>query len=120
LDLSKPKLTPKGDQAVAVLHVYNEPPGDLGPGAAQHNLDEFKDTLSYMQAKQVKLKAPAEIIPAGVKAKELVSLDVRNILASQTVSFNEEIAEKLQVGKRAGGGGGGTQVCGGANGIVTG
>ena len=119
--------TTVGNLAVAILEVYNEPPTDLGAGADQHNLQEFKDSLTFMQAKKVELLTTAvnpvdcDQLPPGLTADQVCSLDVRNFVAPQLKKKLEgetdEISFAIRFGKKKGGGGG-TQVCGGANGIL--
>jgi len=122
-----PQPTPVDNLAVAVLEVYNEPPHDMGSSAAAHNKKEFNDSLLFMQAKKVELVIPGlfpldvDSLPPGLTEDQVCSLDVRPLV---TANLNTEPAKQtheirfiLRYGNNKGGGGG-TQVCGGANGIL--
>jgi hypothetical protein len=116
---------------VAALHIYNEPSSIL-PYAGKHNKDEFNFTVSYLGA-QVKLASPAvtqvnnSTPPLGMIPEELYSLDVRqemlqNLMwllrpmsgAAGSISIKLDWSPS-RLKADAAGGGGGTQVCGGAN-----
>jgi hypothetical protein len=145
-----PKPAPVLNTSVAVLHIYNEP-GEEMPHqqAADHNLQEFNRTLSYLGAK-LTLKVPGKVrsqnsisLPDGLLFDEVAALDRRHCFAvklihdlRQVINFNTEIelskSEKTLISEnfrklltelfgiiRGGGGGGtGSQVCGGANALV--
>ncbi|MGZ4856500.1 MAG: hypothetical protein ACXV5R_13710 [Candidatus Angelobacter sp.] len=117
--------------SVAALHIYNEPPGVL-PYAGKHNKDEFNFTVSYLGA-QVRLASPAVTQlnnyypPIGMIPEELHALDMRQEMiqelmkilrpmgsAAGPVSFKLDWTPS-RLKADAAGGGGGTQVCGGAN-----
>lgn len=110
--------TPQGDLAVAILEVYNEPPIDLDqilPGAAAvHNLGEFADSLTFMGARSARLILPTahprnvDTLPPGLTAQQVCSLDVRDKVSTGRFGKPNDAA----------GGAGGTQVCGGANGML--
>ena len=128
--------TGKSVRAV-VLHIYNEP-GDILPYAGKHNKDEFNFTLAYLGA-QLRLTTPAMTLepnlkpPLGIIEEELHSLDVRQEMIQKlamilrprghaALSANVKLnfapdRLKQDADKDAAGGGGGTQVCGGANGL---
>src|SRR6185437_11719257 len=80
--------TPQGDLAVAILEVYNEPPHDMGSGAATHNKQEFNDSLLFMQAKNVQLLVPGlfpldvDALPTGLTEDQVCSLDVRPLVTA--------------------------------------
>jgi hypothetical protein len=117
--------------SVAALHIYNEPPSVL-PYAGKHNKDEFNFTVSYLGA-QVRLASPAVTQlnnyrpPVGMIPEELHALDVRQEMIQELMkilrpmgSAAGPISFKLdwtpnRLKADAAGGGGGTQVCGGAN-----
>jgi hypothetical protein len=105
-----------GNLAVAILEVYNEPPHDMDqdlPGsAAIHNLQEFQDSLDFMQARSVTL-----LLPALDKEEHVCSLDIRDQVLAQRRKEVEKNDFIFRYGKMEGGAGG-TQVCGGANGIL--
>ncbi|MGZ4876224.1 MAG: hypothetical protein ACXV5R_13705, partial [Candidatus Angelobacter sp.] len=120
-------VTPQGPIGVALLEVYNEPPQDLGASAAQHNRDEFNDSLTFMQAKSVELLEAAadpedcDSLPPGLTEDQVCSLDVRSVVAAHRQGKLDEQTDEIRFAVRFGkkkGGGGGTQVCGGANGIL--
>jgi hypothetical protein len=122
-----PVNTPQGTIAVAILEVYNEPPQDLGSTAAGHNRKEFNDSLAFMQAKSVELIEAAadpvdcDPLPPGLTEDQVCSLDVRDLVAAHLQGKLDEQTDELRFAVRFGkkkGGGGGTQVCGGANGIL--
>jgi hypothetical protein len=114
---------------VAVLHVFNEPAETLD-GAAKHNKDEFNFTLSYMDAR-LRMVQPAivqdnDLPPEGIRMEELYALDRRDELVQKLMKSLREgttlssfTASSLKsVSVFGGGGAGGSQVCGGANGII--
>jgi hypothetical protein len=123
--------TPQGDLAVAILEVYNEPPIDLDevtPGAAaEHNRQEFADSLTFIQANNVELTDPAldpqdgDGLPPGLHKDQVCSLDIRDGIQAQLRGEAQKDTFALRFGKikkNMTGGAGGTQVCGGANGIL--
>lgn len=112
---------------VAVLHIYNEPPEEMA-GAALHNVYEFNRTLEICGAKLTTNK-PAKFnildqpqIPEGLLPQEVSSLDLRQRFAvelmQQARKSSQLKRDKLLIYLSHFGGGGGTQVCGGANGIL--
>jgi len=121
----------------SVLHIYNEP-GDVLPYAGKHNTDEFNFTLAYLGA-QLRLSTPAMTLvpnsnpPLGIIPEELHSLDTRQEMipklsktlrqlghAVELANFKLDFAPDKLKQADAAGGGGGTQVCGGANGLIGG
>jgi hypothetical protein len=120
-----PRPTVVGNLAVAVLEVYNEPPHDLGTTAAAHNKKEFNDSLLFIQAKKVQLLTPGffpqdvDSLPPGLTEDQVCSLDVRSVVIAHLKGKKTKGSDfAAQFGKNEDGGGGGTQVCGGANGIL--
>jgi hypothetical protein len=131
------KATGKSVNA-AVLHIYNEP-ADILLYAGKHNKDEFNFTLAYLGA-QLRLSTPAMTLvpnpdpPLGIIPEELHSLDLRQEMipklsktlrqlghAVELANFKLDFApDKLKQDADVFGGGGGTQVCGGANGLIGG
>ena len=131
------KVTKKSINA-AVLHIYNEP-GDVLPYAGKHNTDEFNFTLAYLGA-QLRLSTPAMTLvpnsnpPLGIIPEELHSLDMRQEMISKLSKTLRQLGHAVELANfkldfapdklkqdadfLAGGGGGGTQVCGGANGLI--
>jgi len=114
-----------GNLAVAVLEVYNEPLHDMGASAEAHNKKEFNDSLLFMQAKKVKLLIPGlfpqdcDSLPPGLTEDQVCSLDVRSLVtALRRGEETDDSRFSARFGKHEDGGGGGTQVCGGANGIL--
>lgn len=115
-----------------MLEVYNEPPIDLDlvslGAAAAHNKKEFNDSLSFMQAQHVELTDPAldpedcDPLPPGLSEEHVCSLDIRDDIGNQLKGKAAKDSFALRFGKikkfAHPGGGGGTQVCGGANGIL--
>ena len=104
---------------VAAFHVYNEPPQQLA-NADTHNEDEFNDSMTFLKA-NVSINAPAKVPPqifpkpSGIQGWEIAALDVRNQVGTIQHMIN------LRMHATAGdplGGGGGSQVCGGGNGVV--
>lgn len=120
-----PQPTIVGNLAVSVLEVYNEPPHNMGASADDHNRKEFNDSLLFMQAKKVKLLIPGlfpqdcDSLPPGLTEDRVCSLDVRSLVTAHRrgeKTNNSNFAARF--GKHEEGGAGGTQVCGGANGIL--
>jgi hypothetical protein len=160
---------------IAVLHIYNEPLEEMPhPQAAEHNLREFNQTLSYLGAPDLQLKIPGHVITPSstsphpllaVLPEEVSALDHRHAyIVSLIPHFRTLISQQQQIEDLAkvlldlesqqinkqdgsagllpylepiktlvcmaqavlnprgagGGGAGGSQVCGGANGLVTG
>ncbi|PYP87918.1 MAG: hypothetical protein DMG65_16195 [Candidatus Angelobacter sp. Gp1-AA117] len=111
--------------AVAVFHLYNEPEEDPGGvRSLQHSLNEFNDSLGFMQADQVQLTNAVvtatfgDRLPPGLTADQVCALAVRDRVAAalKKRSRKEEEEFIITYGKDDRGGGGGTQVCGGING----
>lgn len=114
-----------GPLGVAVFHMYNEPPRTLNnPTPNDHNVHEFNDSMNFLgfggaggisitAAAQVDLSTTSPSDTPGVLDREIDALDERN----------QKTLLKLIKALREGsgiplGGGGGTQVCGGANGSL--
>ena len=104
---------------VTVFHVYNEPPQQLA-NADTHNEDEFNDSMTFLGA-NVSINAPAKVPPQvfpnppGIQNWETAALDVRNQV--KTIQHMIDLRMHGAAGDPLGGGGG-SQVCGGANGVV--
>jgi hypothetical protein len=120
-----PQPTMVGNLAVAVLEVYNEPPHDMGASADAHNKKEFNDSLLFMQAKKVQLLIPGlfpqdcDSLPPGLTEDQVCSLDIRPLVTAHRMGKETDDSRfAARFGKHDLGGGGGTQVCGGANGIL--
>jgi hypothetical protein len=131
-----PEPTLIKDTNVAVLHVYNEPPDELpGSQAAEHNVREFNRSLDFLGAKLQLTSAasstPPNSSPFGLLVQEVSSLDTRQRFANIAMPWLRELwtlqphlvdkkADLIDVllKQLAAGGGGGSQVCGGANGQV--
>lgn len=116
-----PPLAKVGNDQFAVFHVYDEPPLTLSSQASidAHNIQEFKDSMDFLGV-DVQITTPAKPIDAatfapphkGILATEVTPLDQRHgILIKFINAFRITGAGQL-------GGGGGTQVCGGGNGLV--
>lgn len=104
---------------VAAFHVYDEPPRQIST-ADTHNITEFNDSMTFLNA-NVQISASAKVFPQifpkppGIQGWEIAALDVRNQVGTIQHIIN------LRMNGTAGdplGGGGGTQVCGGGNGVV--
>lgn len=115
-----PQLAAAGSDNIAVFHIYNEPALTINPksNANGHNVQEFRDSTGFMNA-DVQITAAAAIDPGsldsphdGILSEEIVPLDVRHKDLIQFVNDQRLGTAKLL------GGAGGTQVCGGADGIV--
>jgi hypothetical protein len=110
------------NKLAAALHIYDEPPKQLD-NPEGHNLKEFSDSGKFLGTANVKITVPAKVIreflpkPDGILGWEISALDRRNELGA----INH--INSMRVDGAAGdplGGGGGSQVCGGLDGIVTG
>lgn len=116
-----PSLATVGNDNIAVFHVYDEPPLTIQPQASTdaHNVQEFKDSMDFLGV-DVQITAPAKPIDAGslkpprkgILDSEIAPLDQRHdILIKFIRAFRS--GDRIPLG-----GAGGTQVCGGANGLV--
>jgi hypothetical protein len=124
-----PKLVPVKDENVAVLHVFNEPPSELA-NAGKHNKDEFNFTLAY-QGAQLRLTSPATQPakngrpPDGMLPEELCALDTRHEMVQKLINSlrpygSDSKRPVVFTPDDTKGGAGGTQVCGGSNGLIGG
>lgn len=116
-----PPLASVDNDDIAVFHVYDEPPLTLSPQDSidTHNKKEFKDSMDFLGV-DVQITAPAKPIDAatlkpprkGILDTEVAPLDQRHDILIQFIN-DFRIAGAGQLG-----GAGGTQVCGGGNGLV--
>jgi hypothetical protein len=118
-----PPLATAGNDNIAVFHVYDEPPQTINPktNASNHNISEFKESMDFMKA-DVQITSAAQVDPGsfqsphpnggGVLPEELAALDVRQ---KGLIQFVHD--RRIGTGRDLGGAGG-TQVCGGGNGLV--
>jgi hypothetical protein len=112
--------TSEGDD-IAVFHIYDEPPLTLSPQAAidAHNIKEFQDSMAFLGV-DVQITKPAKPIDAatlkpprkGIIDTEVAPLDQRHDILIRFIN-----AFRIGAGGVLGGAGG-TQVCGGGNGLV--
>lgn len=121
-----------------VLHIYNEP-GQVMANAAKHNRDEFNFTFAHLGT-QLRLTTPAMRPedngepPLGIIREELYSLDMREETIRKLTAMMRKLRypvpgatveldfapDRLKQDAELLGGGGGTQVCGGPNGLIGG
>lgn len=118
-------LATVGNLKVAAFHVYDEPPRTLtnNPTPNDHNMGEFNDSMVFLGAPGVQLKESAH----PVDPKTLILANVPGILGWEIAALDERNQDRVmklirafretETGKPLGGGGG-TQVCGGGNGLV--
>jgi hypothetical protein len=116
-----PPLATDGADQIAVFHVYDEPPTTLGSSAAidAHNKQEFKDSMLFLSV-DITIKSPATPVDAGsltpphtgILTAEIAPLDIRR---ANLITFMHKF--RITGGGNLGGAGG-TQVCGGGNGIT--
>jgi hypothetical protein len=122
-----PDLVPVDDPSapgttvnVAVVHIYNEPPLPL-TDANQHTLDEFNQSLKFLSATGVTLVNSATLpqsnnqVLAGLLPGETTTLDDRLLDGQKLLAIARQNARNPGSGA---GGGGGSQVCTGANGTI--
>jgi len=104
----------------AAFHIYDEPP-TLLDDPNDHNIHEFNDSLKFLGFPNINISAPAKVNrkvlpkPVGILGWEIAALDFRNNVGA----INH--VDAMRVDGAAGdplGGGGGTQVCGGVDGMV--